>query len=1204
MFESADSLFGTVMSGVRERALDLDADMPVPVQSNTNAHGFPVPVHRSQWKPSRANRLAAAEPAARPKAVAPSGQDAVKQGISDENDRAIAGMSADEIEEMRREIMSKLDPSALAFLQRRHEQRRQEQQTGADAVADVVESASHGLEQVEQVHDTEMDAKVDAGGFAHIDEYIDPATAEPQKLAWMQELEMVQEEQRQPPPTDDLPELVPEKSRLRFDFKGAVMDEQAGTQHESHSGLFHHGADPSLAGYSIEELVHLSKSTVPTQRALSLQTLARILASLHTEQYPVEQRREIRRFCRSTNVLLHIRVALDASHETVVIRGLEALVEVLGASSDMGPAITPSDSSRPVAAVADREWLWDRLALGRAGYRAVPLAAESLSLFAAKSAGKDTAAIEMPDNNGSLASILSLMNKDTVLGLLSTNILVRLRYLVDNLKLPLASHMDVIRVLTAIAHHSDSSAQDILECAGLVDAIARTAVAAKWPLPNTATPQLTLIRNALRLFRVLCQSGRDAAAALIRHHVIDVVVRFLTMPPSVVPSEPLEMAGLQLKLEIAMHVWTIQGVVFTYTLGGRLFDEYRTLVFDHAKSVCDVLSKVMGARSSGLEMREYSDALMCTAFGTLAAVCRTLTTLLVRYRADMNAGGENDAMQSYAGLMAGLLVTVNNNSLGRDAASLPEHMDAVFVSAALDFLHTYVSQSLTFQYEPMPHTMATLRTVAGPLSTLAARFTTVGLASALETGLAGAHATSGAAEFAPGEDYHWSTPLCSTSRRVLASRLGDAGAIGHALSSMLEMDQTARRHLAREMSAGGALAVDPACVGFVRHLATRVPLTSYARHGDWVRVFGQGKPALLLVWTRSTSLLLARHASSAAATLAAPVVPEETLATLGPLMALVGTVGLPELVPGDEYLAAEWLNGYLLSAKSKPLPSIDAALSQVFALDAFATSPLQQSQALYRSDDAVRLNSLFFEAAVGAGSLPLRRDWMFGPLDRLYREMRAHGLTSIPDDMAGIVRHVLGLVHALSSAGCLSPASIPPSVKLLHMMRVFLLSDGSGTELFRLDGIASVLDWAFDTFTAEIMAAGHGGLVASAFETGAGGGTSFYQLYEDLIQQFAGVSFAALHFQKYLVVPLAMTFPRDYRSAFWTMLNDVRLLRAVRLTAGDLEAAMGGRESVMGVFGGQQETDQDLLRLYRSVRGTLGEGSLLADIVDVQLARR
>ncbi|CAK9441803.1 uncharacterized protein LODBEIA_P56710 [Lodderomyces beijingensis] len=90
-------------------------------------------------------------------------------------------------------------------------------------------------------------------------------------------------------------------SDMRFDFKGNLVqitvddEEETETEGEerknkgipTYLGLHHHSENPQLAGYTLSELAHLSRSVVASQRSLSIQTLGRILHKLGLHQYNI-----------------------------------------------------------------------------------------------------------------------------------------------------------------------------------------------------------------------------------------------------------------------------------------------------------------------------------------------------------------------------------------------------------------------------------------------------------------------------------------------------------------------------------------------------------------------------------------------------------------------------------------------------------------------------------------------------------------------------------------------------------------------------------------------------------------------------------------------------------------------------------------------------------------------------------------------------
>lgn len=77
-------------------------------------------------------------------------------------------------------------------------------------------------------------------------------------------------------------------SDMRFDFKGNLVQLDDKSQDvPTYAGLHHHSENPQLAGYTIPELVHFSRSVVPTQRCLGIQMLGRILHKLGLHMYNI-----------------------------------------------------------------------------------------------------------------------------------------------------------------------------------------------------------------------------------------------------------------------------------------------------------------------------------------------------------------------------------------------------------------------------------------------------------------------------------------------------------------------------------------------------------------------------------------------------------------------------------------------------------------------------------------------------------------------------------------------------------------------------------------------------------------------------------------------------------------------------------------------------------------------------------------------------
>lgn len=89
------------------------------------------------------------------------------------------------------------------------------------------------------------------------------------------------------PGTEDAhTEVVPDtRPTLRFDFSGKLLEEGATKRKDTLSaGLHHHGDEQHRAGYSMDELLHLARSTLASQCTVALQTLERVFTRYSTQQ--------------------------------------------------------------------------------------------------------------------------------------------------------------------------------------------------------------------------------------------------------------------------------------------------------------------------------------------------------------------------------------------------------------------------------------------------------------------------------------------------------------------------------------------------------------------------------------------------------------------------------------------------------------------------------------------------------------------------------------------------------------------------------------------------------------------------------------------------------------------------------------------------------------------------------------------------------
>eukprot|EP01134_Creolimax_fragrantissima_P005121 CFRG5121T1 len=115
-------------------------------------------------------------------------------------------------------------------------------------------------------------------------EWLHMDKVEVEKLQWMQE------QTKSVMGTDK--ESNEPKEHVRFDFNGHIMPINADVP--THYGLHHHGDEESRAGYSLNELVLLTRSTVTSQRAMAWHIITSILVQLRDGGYDEESLRVYR----------------------------------------------------------------------------------------------------------------------------------------------------------------------------------------------------------------------------------------------------------------------------------------------------------------------------------------------------------------------------------------------------------------------------------------------------------------------------------------------------------------------------------------------------------------------------------------------------------------------------------------------------------------------------------------------------------------------------------------------------------------------------------------------------------------------------------------------------------------------------------------------------------------------------------------------
>lgn len=334
----------------------------------------------------------------------------------------------------------------------------------------------------------------------------------------------------------------------RFDFDGEYLE--TGRQQDAiptHSGLFHHGDEPEAAGYTMGELVHLARSTVASQRAMALTTVAKVLRKREALVANGNLAAVVPRVLPS-DLSVTLRIALDDQNYSALSAAVTALHAFLVPSS--GPPTSQLDGRFGLVVPPPRTHLHPNVLSISSG--SVDL---SLSLETPPTEEVVYIATDEADDGSSIADA-ELAFLDPVQGLLHMDIGTRLRFVLASVQLPdPRANAKILDVLVHIASHSPRAAEAIGTNATLVSAVQRTFLESDDVLTLANDAALALAVQALVFVRVLCQGSRDVATVLITTGVIQSTKGFLAVQPAS-PSPTLTALFQALQVE-SLRVWRV-----------------------------------------------------------------------------------------------------------------------------------------------------------------------------------------------------------------------------------------------------------------------------------------------------------------------------------------------------------------------------------------------------------------------------------------------------------------------------------------------------------------------------------------------------------------------------------------------------------------------------------------------------------------------
>ncbi|KAM6068682.1 RNA polymerase II-associated protein 1 isoform 4-T6 [Theristicus caerulescens] len=504
------------------------------------------------------------------------------QAIHKENLEKLRSMSEEEILQEREKLLAQLDSSLVAFLKSRrggNEGQKKELKMEQNRLEEFVESlpvSQHGVgsslslqesgleESVRKEENMKIEITEDDLPVKPKKEWIHMDNVEFEKLEWMKDL---------PSPRQ---KKTKKGMQARFSLKGELIPADADLP--THLGLHHHGEEAERAGYSLQELFHLSRSQVTQQRTLALQVLGRIVQKARAGEFASSLKGSILRLLLDAGFLFLLRFSLDDAVDNVMAASVGALRALLVSLDD--------------EKYLDWTFSWYQ---GMAAFPFVPNNEEEEEEEEEELNGTEKSQDKkLKDENKPDPDVARY---DVVKGLLKTRIQHRLRYILEVVRPVPTVVLDILHILTHIARHSSEACSQLLDCPRLIETIVREFLPTQWD-PRVAEPGCLLTSlhgvacaTAMKFIRVLASGGRNATARLLKKFEMkNRLSRFIAEDPLdlLLPREE----AIRLSTE-AFRLWAVAAAY------GQACDLYRDLypvLVRILQSLPELLSTCRGKR--------------------------------------------------------------------------------------------------------------------------------------------------------------------------------------------------------------------------------------------------------------------------------------------------------------------------------------------------------------------------------------------------------------------------------------------------------------------------------------------------------------------------------------------------------------------------------------------------------------------------------
>ncbi|CAL0315255.1 unnamed protein product [Lupinus luteus] len=451
--------------------------------------------------------------------------------IDAENHARIKQMSPEEIAEAQAELMEKINPALLKVLQKRGQEKIKKQYS---LKPEVVTGSEYANQHVQNTQDAKYLPK--EGDTSHAvmtppsENKVDDETNRMKSStsasssswnAWSNRVEAVR--------------------KLRFSLAGDVVDSDplSGLDNVTERDYLRTEGDPGAAGYTIKEAVALTRSVVPGQRTFALHLLSSVLdKALHyickgrTGHMAKRENKAdksvdweaIWAFALGPEpeLILTLRICLDDNHNSVVL-----------ACSKVVQCVLSYDVNENYFSISERIASYEKDIYTGPAFRSKP----DINLgflhggfwkYSAKPSNilplREDSMDDETEGKHTIQDDLVISGQDFTAGLVRMGVLPRLRYLLETD--PTAALEECIfSILIAIARHSPSCANAVLNCQRLIQTIVHIFTVEK------LEPRSSMIKSVI-LLKVLAQSDRKTCLEFVKNGYFQAMTWNLYQSPS------------------------------------------------------------------------------------------------------------------------------------------------------------------------------------------------------------------------------------------------------------------------------------------------------------------------------------------------------------------------------------------------------------------------------------------------------------------------------------------------------------------------------------------------------------------------------------------------------------------------------------------------------------------------------------------------